>query len=482
MNILVVNPPYVSRFSRSQRSPAVTKGGTFYYPVWLAYATGVLEQEGFTVKLIDAVAQKMDLEHTLAMGRIFNPELVVVDTSTPSIYNDVRTAAALKDALPESWVTLVGTHPSALPAETLGLCDKVDSVARGEYEYTLRDLAYALEKRDSLESILGLSFRVGERIVHNPPRPLIEDLDALPFVSQVYEKHLNVRDYYFAASNYPMAMIMTGRGCPYRCFFCVYPQTLHGRKYRFRSPENVVTEFEYIRHNLPEVKEVAIEDDTFTANRERCREICSLIIARKLGITWYANARADLDLATMKIMKQAGCRLLVAGFESGNQTVLNRMHKGLKLESSRQFMRDAREVGLLVHGCFMVGNPGESMETMRQTLKFAEELNCDSAQFYPVFVYPGTEAFHWAQNEGYLLTSDYAKWLTPDGSHNCVINLPGLSASEMARFCEKAYLEYHLRPHYILSKLGQLMTHPSEGLRSMRGAVNLFRRLLTRLV
>ncbi|MQY80899.1 MAG: B12-binding domain-containing radical SAM protein, partial [Dehalococcoidia bacterium] len=264
MNVLMLNPPFKGRFSRTSRSPAVTLGGTIYYPFWLAYATGVLEQSGFQVSLIDAPAQGLSVADVIEQVKNEPPQLIVVDTSTPSIYSDVKVAEQLKEKFPSSFVALVGTHPSALPEETLKLSERVDAVAVGEYDYTMRDLASCLEKKGDLRTVDGLVFRDGDEIVHNRPRALIENVDALPFVSEVYQRHLNIRDYYFAAANYPMVMIITGRGCPYKCFFCVYPQTFHSRKYRSRSAASVVDEFQWIVQNIPQVREIGIEDDTFT--------------------------------------------------------------------------------------------------------------------------------------------------------------------------------------------------------------------------
>ena len=477
MNILMLNPPFIGKFSRTSRSPAVTKGGTIYYPFWMAYATGVLEEAGFNIKLIDAPADGLTIEDVIDKVKGFPPRLVVLDTSTPSIYSDVNIGETLKDTFPDSFVVLVGTHPSALPDETLRLSLKIDAVARRECDYTLRDLAYALQDGKDLQSVEGLSFRQNGDVIHNPDRPLIENVDELPFVSKVYKKHLNIKNYFFAAANYPMIMIITGRGCPNRCFFCVYPQTFHSRRFRMRSPGNVVDEFEWIVNNLPEVKEIGIEDDTFTAKHRRAREISELIIKRGIKIKWYCNVRSDLDYETLRMMKEAGCRLVTTGFESGNQEMLDRMHKGLKLDRIRQFMENAKKAGILVHGCIMMGNPGETRETIQESTEFAKELNCDSMQFYPLYVYPGTEAYEWAKANGYLTTTDYSQWLTEDGHHNCVIGLPGLPSEELVRLCDEALKDYHLRPAYLWMKFRQMFTHPSEGARTLKSAWTYFRYL-----
>jgi len=376
MKILMLNPPFTPRYSRNSRSPATTRAGTIYYPIWLAYATGILDKEGFDVKLIDAPASGLNLKEVLKITKKFNPDLTVIDTSTPSIFNDVKVAEAIKDVT-KKFIILVGTHPSALPEQTLRMSKKIDAVGRREYDYTIRELVHALEKRKDLKSVSGVSYRKGSKIIHNPDRPPIEDLNKIPFVTSVYRKHLNIKEYFFSSAKYPMVMIMTGRGCPFRCFFCNWPQIFLGRKYRLRSLENVVKEFEYVIKNLPEVKEIGIEDDTFSADLKRAREICKLLINKGINkkIQWWVNTRVNLDFKTMKLMKEAGCRLIIPGYESGVQEILNNANKGITIGQSIKFTKDANRAGLLIHGCFIFGLPGETKETIRKTLEFAKKLD-----------------------------------------------------------------------------------------------------------
>jgi len=347
MKVLILNPPFKGRFSRTSRSPAVTRGNTLYYPFWLAYTAGVLDREGFDVMFLDAPAQKISEPEILKKIKEIMPRLVVIDTSTPSIHSDMLIGSNIKVALDDCFVVLVGTHPSALPDWVLSKSRNIDAVAVGEYDYTIRDLAVVLRDNGNLRSVKGLVFRDEEKIVDNGRRDLIEDLDALPFVSKVYTKYLDIRDYFFAAANYPMMMIITGRGCPFSCFFCVYPQVFHSRHYRLRSAINVVDEFEYIAKELPYIKEIGIEDDTFTVDIKRVKEICSLIIERKIKIKWYCNTRVGLDLATMQLMRKAGCRLMAVGFESGDQKVLDYVHKGTSIDKISEFVTNAQKAKIL---------------------------------------------------------------------------------------------------------------------------------------
>jgi radical SAM superfamily enzyme YgiQ (UPF0313 family) len=479
MKIFFLNPPFKGRFSRTSRSPAVTSGGTLYYPLWLAYAAGVAEQAGHEICLLDAPADGLSRDRVLEDARAFEPALAVLETSTPSIYSDAAAGEALKNAVPGCFVILVGTHPSALPEETLALSPVLDGVAVGEYDYIVRDLAAALQHGTDLAAVSGLVFRRNGGIVRNAERAKIENLDELPFVSSVYKKHLKHRNYFFAAAKYPMVMIITGRGCPFHCFFCVYPQTIHGRRYRARSPENVVAEFEYIKVNFPDVKEIGIEDDCFTANRGRVREICRLLIERKVGMAWYCNVRGDVDYEILQQMRQAGCRLVTVGFESSDQTVLDQMHKKEKVENYYSFAVDARHADIMVHGCLMCGTPGDSPETQEVNYRFAEKINCDSMQFYPLYVYPGTEAWRWAKEKGHLRTENFSAWLRADGSHNCVLDMDTMSAEDMVAICDHNLRRYHLRPRYIMTKFLQAIRDPEEGLRSLKSGWIFLKKILS---
>lgn len=472
MKILLLNPPFFKRYSRQSRSPCVTKGGTFYYPYFLAYATGVLEKE-FKVKLIDAVARNWSINATVEFAKSFNPALVVLDTSTPSIYSDVEIASKIKEALPDAHVNLVGTHPTALPGETLNL-GKIDSVCRGEFDYTVRDLAFALRDNKSLVRIDGLSFKENGRVYHNGPRELIKNLDELPFVSEVYKTHLNIKDYFYASLLHPQVTILTARGCPYNCSFCNSP---FKNSYRARSIKNVVKEFEYIQSELPEVKEVMIEDETFAANKKRTIELCNLMVKQGIKLAWSCNARVNTNYETLKAMRSAGCRLLCVGFESPTQVALDSVNKKTTKQQQLEFMENTRKLGLLVNGCFILGLTGDTKETIAETIEFAKELNPYTAQFYPLMVYPGTEAYEWARNNRYLITEDYSKWLTREGLHSCVLSRPELTNEQLVALCDEARRQFYLRPSYLLSMLRRMLTNPFEAKRVLKSSRTFFKHL-----
>lgn len=306
MKILLLNPPFLPRYSRQSRSPCVTKGGTLYMPYSLAYATGNLEKHGFQVRLVDAVANGWEERETLEFVRQYKPDLAILDTSTPSIYSDVSIASKIKD-IGVGHVSLVGTHPTRLSEQTLNLSNKIDSICRGEYDDTVVELAKAIESGRPLKNVKGITFRSGPKTVRNTDRPLIKDLDSLPFVSEVYKKHLDIKKYFYATLRWPQVTILTARGCPYSCSFCNIP---FKSSYRYRSPENVAQEFEYIQNELPYVKEVMLEDDTFPVIKERTEKICKLLIEKEIRLKWSCNARVNTDFKTLNRMKEANCRLL----------------------------------------------------------------------------------------------------------------------------------------------------------------------------
>ncbi len=479
MRILVLNPPFLRMYSRASRSPAVAKSNTLYYPIWLAYTTGVLEKEGHDVKLIDAPAMDWTKTDVYDFTKSFKPDLTIVDTTTPSIYNDEEVADNIKE-LTGTLTVLVGTHASALPLQVLKESRKIDAVAVGEYDFIIRDLARCLYNGNDWKKVPGIVYRDNGRIKFNSQRAKINNLDEIPFVSKVYKKHLYlyIDKYFYGANRHPVITIVSGRGCPYNCGYCVYPQVMFGHKYRVRSVKNLVDELEYIKKNFPKVKEVFLEDDTLTINKSRILELCEEMKRRGLHITWSTNSRAQVDYKTLCVMKEAGCRLLCVGFESASQDVLDRIPKRLKVEEIYEFAKNAKRAGILVHGCFLVGNPGETKETLKETLKMAKILNPDTAQFYPIMVYPGTKAYKWAKEEGYLITEDYSQWLTLEGLHNCVVYRPNLSNKVLVSWANNARKKFYLCPNYVLSKFFQILKHPSELGRIYRGFKSLSRFIL----
>jgi radical SAM superfamily enzyme YgiQ (UPF0313 family) len=472
--VALINPPYFRRYSRSQRSPGVIKSGTMYYPYWLAHAAAVLDAEGFEVVLYDCPAADIGEPELLGKLEADPPDLCILESSTASSENDCRIATEIKKRSPETRICMVGTHVTALWRETLEAWPAIDFVAIGEYDYIVRDLARALRDGcEELESVAALGFRnADETVSRGPVRPPIENVDELPWIAPIYERFLDTRNYYFSLASYPMVMLIGGRGCLAKCTYCVYPQVMHGHQYRTRSPASIVGEMKWIQDNMPEVKEIVFEDDTFTGDRAFAKEVARLVKEQGVRLKWFANVRTNVDKETLSHMVEAGFRCCATGFESGDALLLKNMWKGQAVEQARKFVDAARELGVLVHGCFMVGFPGETRETMQKTLDLALELPIDSAQFYPVMPFPGTTYYKWARENGYLATDRFADWLNGEGAHRCVLNLPGLRAEEIESFCDDAYRRFFFRPRYFWLKVKQALRLPREGARSVKAFVH----------
>lgn len=480
MRVLLLNPPFKFKISRDSRWPEHTKSGTLYYCYWLAYSAGVLIEEGkHDVLLLDAIAKNLSFKETLKKIEGFEPNLIVIETTTPTFNSDARFAEEVKKRV-NCKVCFVGTHVSALAEESLKIANAVDFVARKEYDYTILDLVNVLEKNGDLKKVPGISYRDNKKIIHNPDRPLIQDLDSLPFVSKSYKKFLDIRDYRYALAQYPMVQVWSSRGCPNMCTFCQYPQVFSGRMFRARSPENFVDEMEWIKKNLPEVKEIFIEDDTFTIDRKRVSKICDLIIKRNLNITWSANVRADIPYDLLKKMKKSGCRILIIGYESGNKEVLKKIKKGITLGMAEKFTRDAKRAGLKIFGCFMIGLPGDTRETVNETFRFAKKLNPDMAFFQQAVPFPGTEFYDWVKENGYLRAKSWDDWLDENGQLDSIVSYPWLTNKEIKKLRDQFTVKFYLSPKHLWEEFVHNLNF-SEQKRLMKGRIDYLSYLMKKI-
>jgi anaerobic magnesium-protoporphyrin IX monomethyl ester cyclase len=466
--ILFLNPPSVSRFDAAgARFQARRKANTMWYPSWLAYAAGVSKKE-FTTDLIDCPAEGMRLPTLIKKLMEIKPGIIAIYTSTPSLPNDIKVCHEIIEHLPDAKTIFVGPHVTVLPEHTLNLSRAIWGIARGEFEYTILELARAVEQKQNYKEILGLSWRDEDHIVQNPARPLLENLDEIPFVTPIYKEYLNLPKYYLSFALHPYVPIYTIRGCPSMCTFCLWPQTISGHKLRMRTPENVVAELEYIERAMPEVKEVLFDDDTFTADRRRVHQICDLIIAHGIKLTWSANARANVDLETLEKMKKAGARLLMIGYESGSDEILRTVKKGVSTGQMKAFSQDAKRAGLMLHGGFIIGLPGETSETIKQTVAFAKNLRLDSGQFSVATPLPGTEFYEWCRQQGIIAENTYLNLLSMDnmldesGYQSCVLKYPGLSAREITEAVDHATVAFYWRPRFLLTMLKHSFKGPRE--------------------
>ncbi len=469
--VLVLNLPFVKDFCRTQRWAARTRGRVMRAPDWLAYTTAVLEQEGVDAKLYDFPARDWGKDDLRELCRTQQPAVVVLDSTTPSIYSDIDCARICKEESGAK-IIMVGPHISACAEETLDTAAGcVDAGAIGEYEYTVRDFVQAaLNGRETFGDIPGLVWRKGNENTRNLPRPLIEPLDELPFPAW---HHLNLWDYFDGSKLYPYITIIGGRGCPCRCSFCLWPQVMHGNRYRLRSPENIIEEMRWVLREWPKAArgEFFFEDDAFTVNRGRAHAMCDAIARSGLKCTWSVNTRADiLDDDLLRRMKSAGCRLLLVGYESGSQAMLDRMEKHIKVDTMRKFTRKAKTAGLQVHGCFVLGLPGETVESMNETIGFALEAGLDTAQFSGAVPFPGTRYFEHCRDAGLLRAKRWDEWLD-NGEQQPVVDYPGLSRGSVEEHVNLGLRRFYFRPSYMVKFL--FNTRNSGDLyRKFRGARN----------
>ena len=471
MRVYLLNPPFLPDFVRCGRwSGGVARSGGLDYPKWLAYAAGVLEEKFAEIRLVDAPAQKRDRGEVLQDAIRFAPNLIVIDSNFSSLHNDIEVADLLKKETGAITV-LVGPPASQFPERILET-NGVDIVARFEYDFTIRELAETIENGKGFGEVKGISYKENGKIVHNSDRQFTasEDLDKMPFVSKVYKEHLDIKQYFLSQSLYPEVQIFTGRGCPFRCTFCSWPETLMGRKYRVRSVENIVDEFQYISKEIPEVREIFIEDDTFTIDQKIVRAVSKETQRRKLKLIWSCNARATLDYETMREMKRAGCRLIIVGYESGSDDILQNIRKGITTDEMRRFTRDAKKAGLMVHGDFIIGLPGETNETAEKTIRFIKELKPNILQVAVATPIPGTEFYRWAKENNYLLVDDMEQAIDSQGYQRCIISYPEFTNSNIEAYVDKALKQYYLSLSFVPVALNNVFR--KEGLHELKVMVS----------
>ena len=456
MRTLFLNPPSFEGFDggAGARYQARREIRSFWFPTWLAQPAALIPNS----KLIDAPADDLDLKEVLQRAKGF--ELCIFHTSTPSFDNDVKVAEALKKANPDMKIGFVGAHVAVLPEESLTLAPVIDFVAREEFDYTLLEVAQG----KPLAEIDGLSFRKDDgEIQHNSDRALINNMDALPSVIDVYKRDLVIENYYIGYLKHPYVSIYTGRGCPARCTFCLWPQTVGGHVYRTKSAQSVVEELVRAKQLFPQVKEFFFDDDTFTADLPRAAEIAKGL--GKAGITWSCNSRANVPYDYLKIFKDNGLRLLLVGYESGNQQILNNIKKGIRLDIAQEFTKNCRKLGIVIHGTFILGLPGETKETIEESIKFACKLDVDTIQVSLAAAYPGTELYRQAmQNKWY----DEKTLVRNDGTQASAITYPHLPAEAIEAGVKRFYSKFYARPSPIFRMLKAMAKDPVERRRRLR--------------
>ncbi len=435
---------------------------SFWYPTWLAQVAAVVPDS----KLIDAAPHRLGLADVLR--EVPNFDLAVLHTSTPSFASDVRVVAALKAANPRLKAGFVGAKVAVDPQGSLDASAAIDFVAGNEFDFTIKEVA---EGRD-WSRINGLSYRDADGAVrHNPPRAMLEDMDELPFVTPVYKRDLQIEKYFIGYLKHPYISFYTGRGCKSRCTFCLWPQTVGGHRYRTRSVGNVIEEIRWAKQAFPQVKEFFFDDDTFTDDRPRTEAIAREL--GKLGVTWSCNAKANVPRDTLTVMRNNGLRLLLVGYESGNQQILHNIRKGMLVDVARRFTRDCRDLGITIHGTFIMGLPGESRETIEETIRFAREIDPHTIQVSLAAPYPGTELYRDAVENGWL-DAAHADLIDTNGVQMAPLHYPQLNHTEIFESVEDFYRRFYFRAPKIAAIVSEMARSPQLAARRLREGLEFF--------
>jgi hopanoid biosynthesis associated radical SAM protein HpnJ len=438
---------------------------SFWFPTWLAQPAALVANS----RLLDAPAEELTIDQTRTIARGY--DLVIMHTSVPSFPTDAKFAELLKQDNPGVTVGMVGAKTMVDPEGALNATAALDFVCREEFDYTCKEVA---EGRPIAE-IRGLSYRNGEgRIVHNLPRAMLEDMDELPFVAPVYKRDLKIDNYFIGYLKHPYVSFYTGRGCRSKCTFCLWPQTVGGHRYRVRSAANVIQEVQWIKDNMPDVKEIMFDDDTFTDSSALARVEAIARGMGALGMTWSCNAKANVPYETLKVMKDNGLRLLLVGYESGDDQILHNIKKGLRIEIARRFTADCRRLGILIHGTFILGLPGETAQTIEKTINFATEINPHTIQVSLAAPYPGTALYRQAIDNGWL--QETATNLVNDqGVQIAAMSYPHLSKDEIFHSMEDFYRRFYFRPSKIWEIVKEMLTSWDMLTRRLREGVEFFR-------
>src|SRR5580698_2089242 len=466
MKTLFLHPPSYEGFDggAGSRYQARREIRSFWYPTWLAQPAALVPGS----RVLDAPADDMSADATLDIASTY--DLVIIHTSTPSFPSDALFAERLKARKPSVMIGMVGAKVAVDPHNSLTASAAIDFVCREEFDFTCREVSQG----KPLSHILGLSYRLADgSIEHNEARPILENMDELPFVAPVYKRDLKIDNYFIGYLSHPYVSIYTGRGCRSRCTFCLWPQTVGGHRYRTRSVENVLEEVKWIRDNMPEVKEIMFDDDTFTDFKPRVEEIARGL--GKLGVTWSCNAKANVPYATLKIMKESGLRLLLVGYESGDDQILLNIKKGLRTDIARRFSEDYRKLNIKIHGTFILGLPGETHETIEKTIRYAKDINPHTIQVSLAAPYPGTTLYKQAVENGWMQESDAANLVNDKGVQLAAISYPHLTKEEIFHSMEVFYKRFYFRPNKIWEIVREMLGSWDMMKRRLREGVEFFR-------
>jgi radical SAM superfamily enzyme YgiQ (UPF0313 family) len=434
LKITLINPPF----------PPNVHSHPPFIPLGIAYLGAVAEKEGHEVNVIDCQAERLTYDTFRQRISQLNPDIIGVTATTLLYKSAMQLINIAKEVHPKAVTMLGGSHGTFWDENALKEYPSLDIVVRREGETTFTEFLNKLENNQSIADVLGITYRQKDgTITRNPDRPLIQDLDALPFPAH----HLLPLDS-LKRMGKVLFPLMTSRGCVYWCDFCSTVR-MFGRGYRMRSAKNVVDEMQLI-HDKYGINQVTFYDDAFTVNRDRVLKICEELHARKLDMTWDCGTRVDMvDKELLKTMQNAGCIAVWLGVESGSEAILGKMNKKIKLDQTRLAYKTAQDVGLMTIANVVLGFPGETEQTARETIRFVKELNPDDVGFYVATPYPGTPMYEQVKKNGWLRVTDFDKYDTAGPT----FETPWLSMEKLEEIRYKAYQQFYLRPGYVFKMM-----------------------------
>jgi len=433
---VLINPPQNAKYPQP--------------PLGLASIAAVLERQNYQVEILDANA--LPLSESEVTREIGNVDIIGITAMTPFINSAIKVAKEIKKEKPGSTVIVGGAHVTVLPEETLRNVPEIDIIVRGEGEETAVELYEALKSGNRLQNVRGITYRDNGGVTSNPMRPLIADLDSLPLPAYHLLPLHRYKLHPPHGRKLPFMAMLTSRGCPYNCVFCSKP--VFGHKFRPQSPQRIAGEVEYLGEKF-KIKEIAFYDDLFTLDKKRITQLAEEFKQRDLSIPWACETRVDLVTEELlKAMKEAGCYMIAYGIESGNQTILNNLRKKITIAQVRKAIRLTHDIGIQSIGYFMLGSPGETPATIRQTIDFANYLPLDFAQFSVTIPFPGTDLYNLYLEQG-IGNENWDNFIYANlrSVSAPVFETASLSKGDLQKWNAKAYREFYLRFPYIWERL-----------------------------
>ena len=472
MKILILNPPYHCAIIREGRCQSPQDMRKNCIPqMTLAYIAGLLEKN-HDLRVLDCIASEISQKQVLDISEQFKPDLILVNSTTPTTNSDIDLIKKFKVQFPNCYTAIFGTHISKMHETIMKQFAFIDCAIRGEPEWTILDLIRTLENKQLNSIVLGCTMRVNDKIAVHPDREFNENLDSLGYPAWHY---FDSTKYIHPIFNKPYVMVNTSRGCSHSCIFCV-ASIFYGKKVRIRSIKSVLDEIEHYVIGKLGIQHIWMYADDFTKSPEYVKDLCRGIINRKIKITWWSNTRVDKnDPEMFHLMKQAGCYMLSIGGESGNAEILKTIKKGTKPENIERTVEILRKVGINSLVYFLIGLPGETKDTIQETLNFCKRINPDYVEFYPATPYPGTEFYDIAIKQKMIVNENWDNYLC--GGSEFVIEIPGVKKDELDKILRQNYHDYYFRFKYSLIFLRRIV-HPKEFFRLLLFGFGYFKRFV----